>query len=613
MRADIKSPWQLRIMNAGKDHDEWAQRFRVNACEDYYEGRQWRNSDYRPGYTPYVLNLVQTTIRTKLASLIFQRPAYKLSPKPGFSDWNLEQAIQSATLKEDTLNTLIQNPNLDFVQTMKDIALDSFLRFAVVEVGYAADWQNPANLSPVVDDEKTVDAEKPKIIGVPEIPVNEYVYCKRIDPTHFRCATGPAKTLKKKNWVGYYEDYYVSDLKAQKGLKWPEGGITGGGFASDYKMPDSDGLRLSESEMGILKDGKTLRCWHIWDQSANKRLLLIDDTFHELWSGDYERLPLIDLRWIFRTKGFYPIPPVFSWLCPQDEINESREQMRSYRRRFTRKFQSVKDSIEEEEKTKFETGGDGTIVEVKQANAITAIENPSLPNVVAEAAMVGKDDFQVVSGSSSEVRGNVDRQTATASTIQDQRLKIIESAEQLDFTTFACLIGREILQTAVEKMTQQMWVKYSLDPGDQPTVLQDAQIIQHTYKIISAADLSDGYDYTVDLDMINATPQAMEADSQAYLKFLGVVAQFPMVAMSPVLIRETAYRCGYRNEKVITDLQQVAVLSMVAKASAANGGQPLGLGGQQGSSPQQTQQAQMQPPTDPQMVTQIAQQLTAIQ
>ncbi len=612
MATPLTSPWQLRIHNATKEHNEWAVLFQTNACEDYFEGRQWRQSQYRPGYRPYVLNLVQTTIRTKMAGFIFQRPSYKLSPRPGFSDWNLGQAIQSATLKEDTLNTLVQNPNMDFVQTLKDVALDSYLRFGMVEVGYAADWQNPANLAPVVDPDDTND-EKPKILHKEEIPVNEYVYCKRINPTHFRCATGPAKTLKKKNWCGYWEDYLLSDLKSFKELKWPEGGFTADSTSSDYDTSgsvDSSSI-LTDTEKGILSEGRTVRCWHIWDAMSKKRRLLIDGSFHELWSGDYERLPLIDIRWIFRTKGFYPIPPVSSWLCPQDEINESREQMRSYRRRFTRKFQTVKDQVDEEEKTKFEEGGDGTIIEVKQQNAITAIENPALPNVVQEAAIVGKDDFQIVSGSSSQIRGNADRETATAATIKDQRLQIIESAEELDFSTFACLIGREIIVTAIEKMSQPLWVKYNLDPGDQPTVLMDAQVIQYSYKMIRASDLADGYDFSTDIDIMNATPAAMEAASQAFFKFVAAIQSSPMLAMSPDLIREAAYRCGYRNEKVITDMQQVAILSMVAKGSVANGGQPLGLNGQQ---PQQsTQQAQMATPDASQVTEQISQQLQVAQ
>ncbi len=103
----------------------------------------------------------------------------------------------------------------------------------------------------------------------------------------------------------------------------------------------------------------------------------------------------------------------------------------------------------------------------------------------------------------------------------------------------------------------------------------------------------------------------MEAASQAFFKFVAAIQSSPMLAMSPDLIREAAYRCGYRNEKVITDMQQVAILSMVAKGSVANGGQPLGLNGQQ---PQQsTQQAQMATPDASQVTEQISQQLQVAQ
>ena len=62
-----------------------------------------------------------------------------------------------------------------------------------------------------------------------------------------------------------------------------------------------------------------------------KRLLLLEDAdYEEIWSGDCDRVPIKDLRWDESLEGFYPIPPVFQWLSPQDEINEAREQTRSF-------------------------------------------------------------------------------------------------------------------------------------------------------------------------------------------------------------------------------------------------------------------------------------------
>jgi hypothetical protein len=330
---------------------------------------------------------------------------------------------------------------------------------------------------------------------------------------------------------------------------------------------------------------------------AHERRLLLngyDEENYELWSQSFERLPLVDLRWELREEGFYPVPPSFYWLSSQDEINESREQIRSYRRRFTRKFQVLKGGMDEEEKEKFVSGPDGILVEVKQLDALKAVDNPEIGPTSENALLQAKDDFNIASGTSAEARGPSDRETATSAKITDTRSQIRESAEQLDFSEFASLIGREILCQANEKLVDGLWVKYSANPSE--GVLTDMQVNAPMFKFIKAQDLSDGYDFTVNVDVKNATPAAMQQEQTAYVNFVMFLQNAPMVAMSPILIRETAYRFGYKNEQVIHQMQQVALLAMAAKASQA------GASGQQiqqaagGGNPTNTAKAQMAQP-----------------
>ena len=309
------------------------------------------------------------------------------------------------------------------------------------------------------------------------------------------------------------------------------------------------------------------------------------------------------------------MPPAWYWLSSQDEINESREQDRSYRRRFTRKFQFVKGQVDEEEVEKFVSGPDGILVEVKAQNAISAIDNPEMGPTSENALIQAKDDFNLISGTSAEARGqNADRETATAAKIVDTRSQIRESVDQLEFTDFVAAIGRELLVTAQERLVEGLWVKYSSNPSE--GVLQDMQVNQPYFKYIKAQDLNDGYDCDVMVDVKNATPAAMEAEKNNFLNFLAVLTNFPMVAMSPQLIREAAYRMGYKNEMVIHQMQQVALLSMAAKAAQAGatgqqlqsavGGNANGGGGQ---NPADTAKAQMAAPDSGTITKQLTEQV----
>src|SRR6266550_2916373 len=117
----MSNSWSIRIANANKYHDNWADRFRCSTLEDYYEGFQWKGKrDFLTvNYNPYTINMFYSTIKIKLASLLFQRPSFLVSPRPGNSQWDLDFAVRSAELKQDTLNTIIKNTSKYFVDNIK--------------------------------------------------------------------------------------------------------------------------------------------------------------------------------------------------------------------------------------------------------------------------------------------------------------------------------------------------------------------------------------------------------------------------------------------------------------------------------------------------------------
>jgi hypothetical protein len=558
--------WAARIHGADRKYQDWEGRFKCKKLVEYYENFQWKlkTGDITSSDAPYVLNLFHSTIEIKLASYLFQRPSFVLTPEPGKDQWDQDFAVQSAQIKQDTLNTIIKNRNMKFAKVLKRAALDAFFRFSIIEVGYAADWRNP--LKDEVElkswtDPDLLDSPKDKVVKNEEVPTNERFFVKRIKPERFRVSVSDAEELEDHEWVGYYQYYYTDTLKNTPGIKFPEN--AGGSYIS------KDIGEGTDTNLEVIKSGRQIsKVYHIWDMVAKKRrMLLADSEFDEIWSQDFERHPLIDLKWFIRTDGFYPIPPCWYWLSPQDEINESREQVRSFRRRFTRKYEVIQNQIDPEEIEKFVSGGDGSVVLVKQAGAILPIPNPEIGATAQDALIQAKEDFLVVSGTSAEARPGGDRETATKSKIADARARIRESAEQIDFSEFVCTIGREILAQASEKLVEGLWVKYSNGPGNE--ALQDYQANQQIYKWITSQDLSDGYDFDVAIDIQNATPAAMEKEREAFTSFIAFITQFPFIAMSPILIREAAYRFGYKNEAVIHQVQQTAAAAMAAKAAEA--------------------------------------------
>lgn len=562
--------WVDRIDSANRYYKTWQGLFKCDILEDYYEGRQWRglSEDYRP----YTINKIFETVQIKLDSFIPEFPQYTVAAKPGNSDFDLETAGLSAQLKQDVLNTIIGNDKEVFAEELKAAYKDSYFRFGLLEVGYAADWVlNPNAPRPLLkgDTDKDQQGQRPSIKKEPaELPINERIYFKHVPARNFRVGGIDHKYLHRCTWCGYYEWVDKDDLLAIRSLM----NRTLVERGTETSKDDSTGDKGDHSH-----GTDAVKIWHIWDNKAKLRLIVLDEPRVTIFQRPLKRLNLFDFRHDLRVKseGFYPVPPVFHWLSPQDETNETREQLRAHRRRFIRKFQYVEGSVDEEEIEKFETGGDGALVKVKRENAISAIQDAPLGAALDKAIMTSSDDLNQISGTSAEVRGVADRTTATQANIITQRSSVRENAERDRVAKWLIKVGRETLLTVREKFTLGVWVQFTSDTKE--SLMGEVQANKPAYEWVSSEDLNDGYDFRIDIDVTTLSSISQEAEKKKFLEFLAIVTQFPQVALSPKLIRECAYRVGYRNEAVIKEMQNMALLhqfsTMSGIAQATQGGQ----------------------------------------
>jgi len=566
-----ESPWKVKISNANKYYDTWMNKFKCEVNEKYYEGFQWQNLGGDSQYRPYTLNLVMSTIQIKLASTIFQNPQTLITPMPGNANWNYTEAIESAQLKQDLANTIINIPNAHFVDVSELVALETFFRFGMAEVGYAADWRNPVKKPPVTeshyDNETTKDLKSQRVVEDLEIPSSELIYFKHIPARRFRVSTSDNPFLSNCSWCGYYSFMYRRTLVKTKGLSLPKEAVDIL-YSSDYESE----VALLDGEKDRYLDqrsrGQTLKMWNIWDNETNERLLFVDGYFDEpVWQTKYERLPFSESRGPIRTEGWYPVPPVFNWLSPQDEVNQAREQMRNYRKRYTRKFQVIKGRVDQAEIEKFSTESDGLLITVKERDAISPIQNPEIGVTIENPFQHAKDDFDSVSATSAAARQEEPDESATASKIKEARAQIRESAEQIKFSKFLESMIREAILQAQENLALGLWVRFTQDPMDE--LFGEVQVVP-SYRYVTSEQMEDGYDFKIEVDIVNAPPIRQQEELNKLITFISIINQFPMIAMSPPLIMEVAYKAGYRNLKVIRQVQQMAILSQIGMIQGNN-------------------------------------------
>ena len=581
------SIWQERLTAADKYYKEWEGLFKCDILDKYYEGFQWK-SQSELSYNPYTINKVYETIQIKIASFIPTFPKFTVSSRPANED-QLEAASASSNLKADVLNTVTEEQSGNFAEEMEQAYKDSFFRFGIVETGYEADWVlNPNAPAPLLGKDAKINLSPEKQRKIleepPELPQNERVFVRHVPAKTFRIGGMDHKYLNHCGWCGYYEFVHRDDLMALPKLM-------------NKDKVSSAGLSRERETINPQDKYKTegMKVWKIWDLRSHMRLLIVEDPCITVFQRKFERLPLFDLRPDKRLQiaGFYPIPPAFHWLSPQDEYNETREMLRTHRRRFIRKFQILEGMMDDEEIEKFESGPDGALVKVKRDQAIKPIDNADLGNSLTESIQTSADDLNRISGTSDESRGVADRTTATQATIVNQRTALRETKDRDRIVKWYCDIGREILLIVKDNFTSKTLVRLTSPEGEAfgGTVSSDKQAI---YKFVQSEDLKDGYDFRIDVDLSTMSQAAAQDEKQKLFEYTAFLQQNPYVAFSPYLVREAAMRIGYRNEKAIAEFQQMALMMELSRMQQLQGAlapqqqppQPAG-----GNSQQMIQQA----------------------
>ncbi len=555
------------ITKADKYYKAWEDRFRCEELEEYFEGYQFKKDGLPHDYRPYVVNLVYSTIQTKVPSVLFSNPVFNLVPRPYLADYDPTVAFQKARLKEDTLNSFVCDKRNRVSEEFEEIAYDVFFRFGIIEIGYSANWvENPSADKPIVDlstdetDPEKVNVKQPRLLAK-----DERIYTKAINPRTFRIFGSDSRYIERCDAVGYYEWFKAEDILNTPGIK----------NFDKLKTKTIAGDALDIDEQDKEHKRSLIKLWKIWDNRSKTAYLVDDESGYVLKRFPFKRLPLKGYNPIKRrvSRGFYPIPLAYNWLSPQNELNESREAMRTHRRKFKRSFIVNRGSgITESELVKIIHGGDGAFGFVdgnSLDNVIKAVESATMDPVGRDSLVVSKDDFNIVSGTSAEQRGEADRVTATQATLINESGKLRENHERTKFANFLCEVGEEIIRLHIEKLSDPMWIRRFADSAE--TLGTEVPIHAQTWQQIMIEEL-EGDDFDVEINISSLSPVANDEEKKKLFELLAVLKSYPEAAMMPDLIVEIMDRIGYRNQRVARMLQNMAMMQLAGIAQMQGGG-----------------------------------------
>jgi hypothetical protein len=590
MTSETIAKWDHKIKASNEYFDRWERKFKCKKLEKYFEGFQsYENDD---SYEPYVLNLFSATFAIKEPALLFKKPVFYVDPRPSSTNSLSSSAYEWASNATDLLNTIAAYPDTNLGHSLEMAVIDAGSYFGVVEVQFKTDWEtNPAKgLEVTEQDPETGEEVSTGEVESDKIVTKEWIEVKRIPAHRFRVGGNDCSELKKANWCGYYEFMRADEVKKFKNSKK----VTFSGNRTDEFY---QGYNEDEEQMELA--GDLVKVWKIWDLVEKKSFIMTHSERVVLYEEPFEDLPLFPLRFKKRRKGWYPVPFAFDWKSPQDEINETREQVRSARRRARRLWTMREGAMAPDEMDKIVSGPDGTIAIANSDAPLKPVEYPPLDSSVGLTLQLSKDDFNIVSGTSAEQRGQSDRTTATQASIIDQRATIRDNRDRETVAQWICEIGMEILKQFRNFSTLPFMTKVAHDVGG---FFQDVPDIQAEWKAIQAEDLGD-IEYQVDITVESLSPVANDQEKKKFMEYLAVISQYPIIATHPDLIMEAAFKLGYKNMKVVRAFQQAAMLQMVGQISQNenSGGITPNPSDNVG---QQTVQ-QMQPPTQTQIQNQL--------
>lgn len=592
-QKDRVDRWFKKIASADKLYKAWQDRFHVQRLENYYEGFQWAGLAEEVAKDKYTINLVYAEIETTRPALLFYRPKIKMLVRPGREDALGSTVQEQAQLCEDTTQTFIDDPDVGFAQETGLGLQDTFFRFGVAEVGYGADWvDNPNAGKPVLkedSDDEVMDAKGEPVLQPDKVLADgsrESLYVKWIPSSHFRVSLSDKNRLETNDWVGYFEWHYVEDIKRNKGYRNTKD-LKPSGLIAESLRTTEDGSTDTERYHGMV------RIWKIWDLRQRVRHVLADGHTKFLLEGKpFKFSPFAVLKFHERLGHFYPLPPVWNWLSPQDEKNEIREQQRVHRRRFNRRYLMRKDTLAQEELDKLESGEDGVYAE--HTGAAGEMPLQPVPDAPLDAsnwnALAASDqDFTQVAGSPGESRGVAQTQTATQANIMNAHDQLRETSSRVKVAEWISAIARLVLMTCRESMSMDFWVKRNIDMQAQSAPI-DAQRVMDLWQKITADDLGN-VDLDVSVELASMSPVTEDAQRALWNQVISLISN-PMVATqlasSDVLLRKTMGLYGIKAEAEILEIQracQALVEQMQAMAAAKQGapggpGMPAGMPGQ---------------------------------
>ncbi len=579
--SDFCERWFQRIRRAEVVKAEWERKFEVDRSRSYYEGFQRASGDDvdRQGDKRFVHNRILASLKGKVPESYYYFPFARIQATAARADTPGQQADARAQLLQDTANAIIRERDTHFREGTLLAFKEAQWAFGVVETGYSAEYtENPyADRPPLAEDEdveltkdekaaereakaasKDASKERPSPAEEAQTPLaltdpdkiitDETFFTRYIPARQFLVSDDSHSETELLDWIGYWDWFPLEDAKRSAAYKGTD----------DLEASGEVGEAHDEVARALAEDTapqNMVKLYRIWDLRSQIRYVFAEGHDRVLLQKPFTTVPLHPLRFEIMPGKWYPNPPIFSQLGPQDDYNSAREFIRQVRKATIPRWTYDANAFKKDELEKLESDDFAMLaVENQNSNPIVPVPQPSITGEAVRELALSAQEFTEASGTTPERRQQQVSDTATGAAIAERKAQVRDSYEQQQVAEWLGDVVHGLLRCAIDYATLPRFILINADPYSEQFV-QSAVEIAGLYRQITAAELIDAdsllrWDVTIDVESMSPVSEAQQGQRwMQALNMMGNPAIARVLALSPEMLKRTLDLLGVRSAR----------------------------------------------------------------
>ena len=589
--------WKSRLARAKEIREGWVQKYDVEQGELFFLGEQ---SDLEGERSKLSLNRVAATLKTIRPNLFFQMPKFFVRPKPGR---RAPVASRIAASGEGVLEAIAQQD--DNLEVAGGLAVtQAFFRLGCLKISYDPRMEaNPRAGEPigrVADGEPILDAQGEtewlrdpltgEVLREPDEVLTDEVYrWAWVDAANLLLPDeGPDPTAW--TWIG--EEIVVTLEDAKQDPRFPKALRERLVANETYRRlrPGQDRPQASSAAMGeeFLRYTEAYaireKRWIVYATGQSFDEFLVDDVVPRWIDNDPYALLLLGEPILGPDPLPWPVPVVRDWLHPQQEYNIRRRQIMEGAKRAARKvlYTDAAFADEDEAVKGLQSPDDMQAAKVNDLNGVKVLEVPPLSLDIWRDIPLLDQDWRTITGQPGTRLGTPEGGTATADTFAERASSLRDSDMQKAVTRWLSTAGRKMFQCVKETLTLELWVQMrELDdkefsdylervygfPQDQQAMMARAlpglkeafreRFGTARWLAVTREDLI--FEADVMVAPGSTRPRNLDTERADWFRFLDILGRAPQLALSRLLLQETAAKFGGTiDERMLDELTALA-------------------------------------------------------